>query len=281
MKQIVIIAFIFIASLYTTIDAQDTKSVVMAEADKGEIPTKNVLQIAPLIGTDVGGGIPFGNLPKQFQPFPKLNVTVGLWMNYIIDPRWQIGLNVSYKTIAMSANAKMENEYFYADPTGGGGEKIETYFTGIANQSMSFTMLEIPLIAKYGFGRKGQYRVLFGGYGAWIMNKSFDVTAKTGFQGPTPDEVDTPIDPSEPLKLGFSHTLRNWEAGLVIGYEQSITRRLNVDFVIYGGLNSIFIPNQQFLKYGLFPMRLGIHASYSLFEFAPTSDDKKFKFVYK
>ncbi len=229
-----------------------------------DIPTHKVFQISPRIGTDVGGGVPFGNLPQDFQPFPKLNVSIGLNLNYIITPRWHIGFDINYKTVEMSANAKMENEYFYADPTGQGGEKIEVYYTGIARQKMSFTLLEFPVVAKYGFGKRGKHCIVFGIYGAWVMQNEFSVVAKTGYQGTTPNDVTTVI--TEPLELDFSNQLNNWETGLVLGYEQRITSRLNADLMIYGGFNNIFKEN--ILKYGLFPMRLSISLSYSLFNFS-------------
>lgn len=241
----------------------------------------NVLQIGPLIGTDVGGGVPFGNIPKDFRPYPKLNISLGLWFNYIINKHWQVGITATYKTVALAADARMRNEYFAAAVPAltGNNEVVRVYYTGKARQSMSFTMLEFPLLAKYGFGSKGQYRVVFGGYGAWIMDRSFLVTAKTGYQGFSPNEIGV-IIPKEGLALDFSNTLRNWEAGLVLGYEQAITSRLSVDFTVYGGLNDIVKQGERFLTYGMFPMRLGVHASYSLFEFAP-AEDKKCRFVYK
>lgn len=238
----------------------------------------NVLQIAPLVGTDVGGGVPYGHIPKDFRPYPQLHISLGLWLNYIITKHWQIGITGTYKTVSLAADARMKNEYFSA-VLPGSDQITKVYYTGIARQSMSFTMLEFPLVVKYGFGKKGKYRIVGGGYGAWIIDKSFLVVAKTGYQGSAPNKADVNIIKT-PISLDFSDALRNWEAGLVLGYEQAITKRLNVDFMVYGGFNDIVIPAKKFLTYSMFPMRLGLHVSYSLFEFAPNQENK-FRFVYK
>lgn len=258
MKKIITITSILLFSIAQTQAIQYFDYLIT------EIPNTKVLQISPRIGTDIGGAIPFRNIPKHIQPFPKLNIAAGLNINYIFNPKWHLGFDINYKTVGMSANAKMENEYFHADPTGQGGEKIVVYFSGIAYQTVSFTMLEVPLIAKYGFGEKGIYRLIFGAYGAWIMDKKFLVVAKTGYQGPNSNNVATQI--KEPLDFNFSNELRDWEAGFLLGYEQRITSRVNADFIIYGGVNNIF--KDSILAYGLFPMRLSISISYSLFNFS-------------
>lgn len=201
-KSIVIIVYVF---FIVKIQAQST-DVIMATAAPLEVPTTNVLQIAPLIGTDVGGGVPYGNIPKDFRPYPKLNISVGLWLNYIINPHWQIGFTTTYKTVALAADARMHNEFFRAY-LNGSTELTEVYYSGVARQSMSFTMLEFPLVCKYGFGKEGKYRIAFGGYGAWVIDKSFLVTAKTGYQGLTPDKIST-IIPEGGLALDFGYTLR-------------------------------------------------------------------------
>ncbi|MGL4346856.1 MAG: outer membrane beta-barrel protein [Chitinophagaceae bacterium] len=259
------------------IQAQNTGDFLSRES-KENVIRKNILQIATLLGTDIGGGVPYGHIPKDFRPYPQLNISVGLWFNYIFNPNWQLGFTTTYKKVALAADARMENEFFRAY-LNGSTELTEVYYTGIARQSMSFTMLEFPLVCKYGLGREGRYRIVFGAYGAWIMDKSFLVHAKTGYQGLTPDNIST-IIPESGLELDFGYALHNWEAGLVLGYEQAITTRLNIDFMIYSGFKDIVQPSKKFLNYSMFPMRLGIHLSYSLLEFSPDKEDK-FKFIYR
>ena len=96
------------------------------------------------LGTDVGGAIPvpFKYIPETFNPYPKLDLSLGAKLTFPLTSRWDIGAEVTYKTITMNADARVENQKFQD------GDLME-YYSGTAEMRMDFTMLEVPVYTKY------------------------------------------------------------------------------------------------------------------------------------
>lgn len=115
--------------------------------------------ISPQLGTDLGGAvpIPFNAVGGYFNAYPKLNATLGARFFLNLHPRWSVGANLNYKTIAMDADARVTNQKFK-------GENTVQYFTGTSEMSMSFTLLEIPLYAEFLLGSKKQHGIQLGSF---------------------------------------------------------------------------------------------------------------------
>ena len=106
------------------------------------------------LGTDIGGAVPFPfkHIPETFNPYPKLNLSLGAKLSFPITSRWSLGTELTYKTITMNADARVENQR-YQD------KELVQYFSGSAEMHMDFTMLEIPVYTKYTL-RNGKDRLL-------------------------------------------------------------------------------------------------------------------------
>ena len=57
------------------------------------------------LGTDIGGAVPFPfkHIPETFNPYPKLNLSLGAKLSFPITSRWSLGTELTYKTITMNA----------------------------------------------------------------------------------------------------------------------------------------------------------------------------------
>ena len=130
---------------------------------------------------------------------------------------------LTYKTVAMTANARVENQRMKGE-----AGSPDQYFTGTANIESSYTQLEIPLYVKYMIGRDRVHRVLLGGYYSYILDAAFVSTAQKGFVGAAPNNADDVVNPYNPRIMDFSRALSNWDAGIIIGYEIGISSRLNL-----------------------------------------------------
>jgi hypothetical protein len=209
-------------------------------------------------GVDIGGAVPMPikYIPSPINAYPQLKVSLGAQFAFPLYDPFSLGLEVTYKTVAMNAKARIENQKF-EDLSG------IRYFSGAAQMNMSFTLLEIPLYARYRFGNSSHY-LLFGGYYAHVLSADFETIAQKGYMASEPDKVDSPID--APFPMSFSQSLGKWDAGVILGYELHILRRLHLGLRFMAGCKDIFKPTDQFFEYKMYPMRGAVAISYSLAE---------------
>ena len=213
--------------------------------------------ISPQIGTDIGGAvpIPFSAGGSQINAYPRLSPSIGLAVSYTHRYRWNLGLELTYKRIAMDADARVTNQKFK-------GEDAVQYFTGTAEMAMSFTLLEVPLYASYMFGAKRQHGVMLGGYFAYNLSPKYVTTAQKGFTGPLADVVESTLN--EPMIMNFTSTLDTWDAGLLVGYHTRIINRVHLGLRVLVGCKDIFTPNSDFFDYKMVPMRGAIVLNYNM-----------------
>lgn len=217
--------------------------------------------LAVRIGTDLGGALPFpfSYIPSQFAPKLKLKLTMGGEIIVPVNKHWSLATEINYKGVAIDADAYVEDQRFMMDGS-------QTYFTGMAVMSMSFTMLEIPLYAKYAFS-EGRNRVMLGGYYSIGKGQSFDVIAKKGFMRGSTDSEELDVL-TEDYLMSFNDQLDTWDAGLVFGYERYIIDNLAVNGKVHIGFKSIFTQGFDMLDYKMYHMRLALGLSYELIDFS-------------
>ena len=216
--------------------------------------------ISPQIGTDIGGAvpIPFGAEGSQINAYPRLAPSIGVALSYTYQYRWNLGVELTYKRIAMDADARVTNQKFK-------GENTVQYFTGTAEMAMSFTLIEVPLYASYMFGSNRQQGVMLGGFFAYNLNAKYVTTARKGFTGSQADMVESTI--SDPMIMDFSSTLDTWDAGVLLGYHTRILNRVHLGLRVVVSCKDIFIPNSDFFEYKMYPMRGAIVLNYDLLRF--------------
>lgn len=216
------------------------------------------------LGTDIGGAIPFPfkHVPSTFNPYPKLNISLGAKLTFPVKPQWTIGAETTYKTVAIDADARVKNQKFQ-------DKDYIQYFTGTAEMKMEFTMLEVPVYVKYTFSNMKD-RILVGPYFSWIMKSKFIIDPKKGFIGNQASTVDAPVsdDPLDPNYLKdivFSNDLDSWDMGIVLGYERKLSPRIELGLRFMCGFKDIFKPNNEYFDYSMLHMRGTVVLSYNLF----------------
>ena len=215
------------------------------------------------LGTDVGGAIPvpFKYIPETFNPYPKLDLSLGAKLTFPLTSRWDIGAEVTYKTITMNADARVENQKFQD------GDLME-YYSGTAEMRMDFTMLEVPVYTKYSL-RNLKDKLLFGPYFAWTMKSSFVIIAEKGYIGMTgPDQVDSPVN-NDLDDMDFSPYMDSWDLGLLFGYERKLSRRFELGLRVSMGFKDVFKKDNQYFDYKMLHMRGTVVISYNLFDIRP------------
>lgn len=216
------------------------------------------------LGTDIGGAIPFpfSNVPKTFNPYPQLYPSLGIKLAFPITSRWGVGAEVTYKKVSIDADARIDNQRFNDEKN-----DVIARFTGSAEMGMDFTMLEVPVYAKYTF-RNQKDRLLFGGYFARIMKGEFDIKVNKGYMM-TDEGVYNGAIEDDPLNINFGNILDNWDAGFLLGYERKLFNRVEIGLRVSCGMKDIFTRNNQYFDYKMLHMRGTLEVSYNLFNIKP------------
>lgn len=215
------------------------------------------------VGTDVGGAIPvpFRYIPETFNPYPKLDLSLGAKLTFPVTTRWDLGAEVTYKTITMNADARVENQKFQ-------DKDLIEYYSGTAEMHMDFTMLEIPVYTKYSL-RNLKDKLLFGPYFVWVSKSSFVISPEKGYVGMTgPDQVDSPVN-NDLDDMDFSPYMDSWDLGLLLGYERKLSRRFELGLRVSMGFKDIFKRDNQYFDYKMLHMRGTVVVSYNLFDIRP------------
>lgn len=210
------------------------------------------------IGTDIGGAIPFpvSNIPGTINAYPQINPNIGAKMSFYLIKGWGLGVEVNYKTIGMKADAKVNNQKFNMNGT-------SMYFTGTTKTEMKFTMLEVPLYAKYQF-KKAKDFVYVGIYYSHIFSGSFVADPQKGYVGGEPNIAE--ITDVSSVTMDFSPYTDSWDLGALVGYERKILDRLNLSIRFSMGFKDIFKPSSDYFDYSMLHMRGSITVSYDLFK---------------
>lgn len=220
----------------------------------------HILSLGVQVGVNIGGAVPYPlkHIPEAINAYPQLTGSLGAKCTFPLYQPFSLGVELNYKTIAMKADARVENQQF-KNPDG-----LLQYFSGAAQMNMSFTMLEIPLYVKYRF-RQSPHAVILGGYYAFVLSREFTTIALKGYIGNAPDEVASPVD-AQPQIMPFSASLDRWDAGLIAGYELQIIPRLHLGLRFMTGFKDVFKPLHRYFEYRMLPMRGAVTVSYSLFD---------------
>ncbi|MCL2097581.1 MAG: PorT family protein [Bacteroidales bacterium] len=268
MKKVNIVAAAF---LFLVVSASATEQ----PTDKKEAKFPITFALGVHTGTDIGGAVPMP-LGKAIGGEDKINASFGLRPQLGISAtaafheRWSLTLEATYKMLALSAKAWVENQIF----TDRSGETwVEASFRGTALMKMSFPMFEFPLYMRYTFGG-GNNRILLGGYYARVFNAKFESTPYKGMLfnlvdgKPDYDNPSSIVSPDDPYTHNFTDAMSKWDAGIILGYERKIfIPRLLIGCRFLMGFNDIFQPDKKYLDYKMTHMRGTLTVSYIFSKF--------------
>lgn len=259
-----IVLYIFTVLLFSTSGVFAVQPDLLAAKDSTRKNVEYRFALGVQLGTDIGGAIPFpfSNVPNPFNPYPKLYPSLGVKLTFPVDRHWAVSTELTYKKIAIDADARIKNQRFNDKEN-----DIVARFTGSAEMGMDFTMLEIPVYAKYTFANLKD-RILFGGYFAWMMNGTFDIQVNKGYMMDDEGTYTGTIE-GKPLEINFNNILDNWDAGLVLGYERRLFSRVEIGLRVSWGMKDIFKRNNQYFDYKMLHMRGSLVVSYNLFNIKP------------
>ncbi len=263
MKNIIIIALLALLAVPQAIYAQQqaqTREESTQRANNVTNDSSKRFSIGVQVGTDMGSAItvPFSYIPSTFNPYPEINLSIGARFSYAIEQRWSVHTEVTYKRVVMRADARVDDQKFQMD------DQMQ-FFSGSAEMLTDFTMIEVPLYAKWSINKNHKSYLILGGYYAHYLSPKFVTTAFNGYVGGVPDEVAGTITPDDPMVMDFSEYLGSSDFGILFGFERRIWDKANIGLRFSMGFKDIFRADAAFFDYAMWQMRGTIVLEYDLF----------------
>ncbi len=191
-------------------------------------------------------GVPAGAIPTGASGMPLPAVSMGLFYDYQINPKWSLQIGAE----SYSMKARFETPYERFEYIG----NVEKYINGDEASSRIDTVfldkatveggrfnnryLAIPISAQYHF-RKG-WSISFGSYVAYNLKKEMKGTAKDIYFGEKEDpEISLRVYGTMPFNE--SDKIKDWDFGLNVGGNYELRSGLNFDLRINAGMIDFFV----------------------------------------
>jgi hypothetical protein len=219
------------------------------------------LSVYPSLGMDIGGTIPFplSDIPDGAKGNPKISLSLGIGSEYRFSPKWSIGIEFSYHTLAFSAQADVRSQPFYFD-----NHQDILYFSGRTRTDVEFRMLELPLTVAYKLNAR--WSILAGAYYSRILRGTFNSRGSDGVLSDDKSITDAAQLPGVAnTSYNFNDFLDPWDTGMMIGCRHDLVNRLAFWANVNIGFNSIFKREFENIEYELYQVRLNMGLSFRLF----------------
>jgi len=218
--------------------------------------------INPTIGFDLGTAVPFptSNIPKGATFKPQITPALGVNFQNSIHPKWNLALDLHYRTLAFKGNANVVSQEFWNDD-----HTYVLYFSGEAKTNVKLQFIEIPISLYYKLSPKSS--LILGAYYSNILKGKFDTEGNKGWISANKEDTDTaPLPGKQNTNYSFSENLSKYDIGALLGFQYQIHQRILITGKVNFGLKSIFKPAFQNLDYEMYQTRANISCSYVLFK---------------
>ena len=118
MKLIYLLLVLLFCTLNIVAKERNQSQPIMTQTDSiSDDRVEYRFALGVQLGTDIGGAIPFpfSNVPDVFNPYPKLSPSIGAKLTFPVTKKWTLGAEVTYKKIAIDADARIDNQRFHDD----------------------------------------------------------------------------------------------------------------------------------------------------------------------
>ena len=199
------------------------------------------------------------DIPKGAGGTPKLNPVLGIGIEYRLEEKWLLSLEINYHNLEFSARADVRSQPFYFD-----NHQEMLYFTGKTETNIELRFVEFPVVVSYRAGKNWSF--LFGPYYSRILEGNFYTEGNDGVISPDKQITDNAVMPGVAItNYNFNEYIDSYDLGLFIGYRYHFNHRIFFFGRFHWGFKSIFKKEFDNIDYEMYQLRLSIGASYSLF----------------
>jgi hypothetical protein len=206
-------------------------------------------------GYNIGGTAPIG-LPASIRSIDKYSLTpsfmVGADVNLPLQDSWgvQLGLHIENKGMDGEVTTKT-----YRMEIKKGESLLNGVYTGHVHQDVTEFMLTLPVMASCQLSKKLQLKV--GPYFSLLLDKDFSGYVYDGYlrQGnPTGPMVSIGIREDERATYDFTDDMRRFQAGIALGVDWQVHRRLGLSADLNWGITGIHKSDFKTIEQTLFPI---------------------------
>ena len=206
-------------------------------------------------GYSIGGTAPLG-IPATIRSIDKFSLT----------PSFMFGADVKLplkNNLGLLAGLRYENKALDVEATTKkyhmevkkGESMLEGVYYGRVRQQVTEWMLTIPVQLTYQLGEKVMLKA--GPYLSVLLNKEFSGYVYDGYlrQGnPTGPKVTMGVEENERATYDFSDDMHNLQAGVAVGADWQLSRRIGLSADLSWGLHGIFKSDFKTVEQTLYPI---------------------------
>jgi hypothetical protein len=218
------------------------------------------------VGLNLGGTAPLP-IPAEIRKINSftagVNPIIGFRSTRWLDkhPQWGItsGVTIDYRGMKTSADVK----YWYTDLVVGEGDRTGRFsgtFSGKNMTKVKNGYFTIPVLASYRPFKAWTFHA--GGYFSWIHTSKFEGSASDGYireGGPTGDRITV-----EESTYDFSDELKDIDAGITVGANWKLTKRIAATGELNWGLVPIFPADFKGVSHKMYNIYFSLGLSYRL-----------------
>ena len=212
-------------------------------------------QVKLRAGYNIGGTAPIP-LPATIRSIDKYSLTpsfmAGADVNLPLQDSWGVQLGLHAENKAMDGEVTTKT---YRMEVKKGESILNGVYTGHVHQKVTEWMLTLPIMATCQLSNKFQFKV--GPYFSLLFNKDFSGYVYDGYlrQGnPTGPMVTIGTREDERATYDFTDDMRPFQAGIAVGVDWQLHRRLGLSADLNWGITGIHKSDFKTVEQTLFPI---------------------------
>lgn len=237
-------------------------SISVKAAEPEETST---LGICLRAGYSLGATTPIG-IPATIRELNSFrltpNVVLGVDAKLSLIGRWGLQTGLHFENKGMEATVTTKG---YHTAMVKGGEELEGVYTGRVEQHVKEWMFTLPVQAAYSLSRQWQLRL--GPYLSVLTAKTFDGNVSDGYlrkDTPTGQKIEMGHEEEERATYDFSSDMRRLQAGLDLGADWQLARRVGLSADISWGLTGLMRSSFKSVEQTLYPIYGTLSVTYHL-----------------
>lgn len=199
------------------------------------------------VGGEVGMLAPFGNHPGVY-----LRPAGGMKMTFPFTRKWFLGSEINYSEL------RYKNTFDGDMNLSAWGE---TRLRGEWKANWDMKQIQIPVYLKYMLNCN-KASVLFGFYGAYVFDTKLTASMSGDMEVFQPELGET-VSNTGNLDVSLAEMMEKWNAGVTVGYEHRIVKRLNLMLRVSAGLKDVMNGSSAWNK-KFFPLQTCLTLSFDV-----------------
>lgn len=213
------------------------------------------LKLKARAGYSIGGTAPLG-MPATIRSLDAFRLTpsfmAGMDAMLPLGGNWGMAVGLRFENKAMDGEVTTKNYYMEVVK---GDSHLAGMYTGGVRQKVTEWMFTLPVMATLQLGRKVQLKA--GPYVSLLLSKDFSGYVFDGYlrqNNPTGAKIVMGHEENERATYDFSENMRNFQAGVAVGADWLVGKRIGVSADLNWGLTGVHKSDFKTIEQTLYPI---------------------------